>query len=151
VPTFQELYDKADLVLILQVTEVAETDAKVTQYPDPNFYQGYRATCDVLSVLKGKLEEKNVSINFFQHPEGMIGYNGAIPAPFSLDKRVRYLAYLQRKADGQLVAVTGEYDAGLSIKLMVDYQDNKYLQLPAHGKTTDKQPAPAKPAAPAPK
>ena len=83
VPTYQQLHDKADLVLILKVQAITETDAKTGKYGDPDFYQGYKAKCQVLSVLKGKLEQTVVAIPFFQHPRQMPGFNGAIPAPFS--------------------------------------------------------------------
>src|ERR1017187_5956987 len=82
IPTYQQLHDKADLVLILKVQAITETGAKTRQYGDPDFYQGYKANCQVLSVLKGKLEQTVVAVPFFQDPQQMPGFNGAIPAPF---------------------------------------------------------------------
>jgi hypothetical protein len=132
--TYQQLYDKADLVLILKVQAITETDAKTRQYGDPDYYQGYKAKCQVLSVLKGKLDQPVVAVPFFQHPKGIPGFNGAIPAPFSLRDNLVYLAYLKRGQHGELGALTGEYEAGRSIKMMFDWgSDIVPLKLPPHG------------------
>ena len=92
VPTYQQLHDKADLVLILKVPAITETDAKTREYGDPDFYQGYKAKCQVLSVLKGKLDQTVVTVPFFQHPKEIPGFNGAVPAPFSLRDNLVFLA-----------------------------------------------------------
>ncbi len=135
VPTYQQLQDRADVVLILKVRDISETEAKTDQYGgDLNFYQGYKARCQVLSVLKGKLEQAELSIPFFQHPKLMLGFDGAMPAPFSLDPNVVFLAYLKHAKKGEWTAVTGEYDAGLSIKMIFDRgEDFRYVKLPPHG------------------
>ena len=118
--TYQQLHDRADLILILKVWTITETDAKVQEYGDPDFYQGYMANCEVLSVLKGSLAQTNVAIPFFQNPQAIPGFNGAIVAPFMLRDNLVYLAYLKRRPNGDLLPLTGEYDAGRSIKLMFD-------------------------------
>jgi hypothetical protein len=134
VPTYQQLHDKADLVLILKVQTITETDAKTRQYGDPDFYQGYKAKCQVLSVLKGKLEQTVAAIPFLQHPKGMPGFNGAIPAPLSLRDNLVFLAYLKRRPNGELAPLTGEYDAGLSIKMMFNIgSDVVPPKLPSQG------------------
>jgi hypothetical protein len=132
VPTYQQLQDRADLILILKVQTITETDAKTQG--DADFYQGYQARCEVLSVLKGSLERTNIAIPFFQHPQGIPGFNGAIVAPFMLRSNLAYLAYLKRLPTGELAPLTGEYDAGLSIKMMFDQgTDIVPLKLPPHG------------------
>jgi hypothetical protein len=149
IPTYQELQNKADLVLILKVQTITETAAKTKQYGDPDFYQGYKATCQVLSVLKGKLEQTVVAIPFFQHPKGMPGFNGAVPAPFSLRDNLVFLAYLKRGQSGELAPLTGEYEAGLSIKMMFDQGlDIVPLKLPPHGTNSSAADGPPKATAP---
>src|ERR1035437_4174689 len=106
--SFQQLHDRADLILILKVQTIMETDVKTQEYGDPNFYQGYKTTCEVLSVLKGTLAQTNVAIPFFQHPQGIPGFNGAIPAPFSLRNSLVFLAYLKRGPKGELAPLTGD-------------------------------------------
>jgi hypothetical protein len=133
VPTYQELQDKADLVLILKVQAITTREPKPGENVDTNFYQCYTAECKVLGVLKGALEQKVLSIPFFQHPEGIPGFNGAVAAPFSLDDAVVFLAFMKRGPKGQLTPVTGEYDAGLSIKMMLAWwPDLRHLKLPPH-------------------
>ena len=134
--TYQQLHDRADLILILKVRAITETDAKTKteEYGDPDFYQGYKAKCEVLSVLKGSLEQTNVAIAFFQNPQGIPGFNGAIIAPFMLRDNLVYLAYLKRRPNGELAPLTGEYDAGRSIKMMFDRgSDIVPVKLPPHG------------------
>jgi hypothetical protein len=132
--TYQQLHDRADIILILKVQTITETDAKTQEYGDPDFYQGYKAGCEVLSVLKGSLEQTNVAIAFFQNPQGMPGFNGAIVAPFMLRHNLVYLAYLKRRPNGELAPLTGEYDAGRSIKMMFDRgSDIVPVKLPPHG------------------
>jgi hypothetical protein len=84
----------------------------------------------VLATLKGTNLSNEVSIPFFQHPTGMPGFNGVIWAPFSLDKRVRYLAFLKKMPHGRLLPVTGHLDAGLSIKTILEEPDRKYFKMP---------------------
>ena len=134
VPTYQQLHDQADLVLILKVQAIIETDAKTREYGDPDFFQGYKAKCQVLSALKGKLDQTVVTVPFFQHPKGIPGFDGAVPAPFSLRDNLVFLAYLKRGQNGDLAPLTGEYRAGLSIKMMFDWgSDIVPLKLPPHG------------------
>lgn len=130
--TYRELQDRADVVLVLKVQAITETDVKTEKYGDPNYYQGYKAKCLVLGVLKGTLEQTNVAIPFFQHPKALPGFNGAIPAPFSLADNLVFLAYLKHGKNGDFTAVTGEYDAGLSIKLMFDLGGPVPPKLPPH-------------------
>ena len=75
VPTYQELHDRADLVLVLKVQAITAREPKVGEAVDTNFYRCYTAECRVLGVLKGNLKPKVLSIPFFQHPEGLPGFN----------------------------------------------------------------------------
>lgn len=136
-PSHSELHEKSDVILLLEVSDIQKSDKKTDKYPDPDFYQGYVAKCKVLSVLKGAHDKKELSIDFFQHPDGRPGFNGAIPAPLSLDKRVIYLAYLKRDGQENLVPVTGHYDAGLSIKTVLEHFDCRYLKLPKGEKKSE--------------
>jgi len=133
VPTYQELQARADLVLILKVQAITAREPKTGEKVDTSFYQCYTAECNVLGVLKGNLEQKVLSIPFFQHPQGMPGFNGAVAAPFSLDDAFVFLAFMKRSQNGQLTPVTGNYDAGLSIKMMYNWQpDPRHVKLPPH-------------------
>ncbi len=133
VPTYQELQTRADVILVLKVQAITEREPKAGERVDTNFYQCYTAECKVLSVLKGNLEQKLLSVPFFQHPQGIPGFNGAIAAPFSLEDGVVFLAYMKRSQKDELTPVTGNYDAGLSIKMMFDRRgDPQHVKLPPH-------------------
>lgn len=128
--TYQELQDQADVVLVLKVETITAREPKPREMVDTNFYRCYMAECKVLSVLKGSLEQKVLSIPFFQHPQGLPGFNGAVAAPFSLEDGITFLAFMKRDRKGQLIPVTGEYDAGLSIKMMFDRPNPRHVKLP---------------------
>jgi hypothetical protein len=53
-----------------------------------------------------------------------------IPAPFSRDTRLEYLAYLRVNHEGGLIPVTGNENAGQSIKAVMKSLDDRYLDLP---------------------
>ena len=135
-PTYSELQSKADVVLLLEVLNINE--ARIPEpNPDESVYRAYAAHCKVLATLKGRNVSNAVSIPFFQHPTGLSGRNGVISAPFSLDKRVRYLAFLKKMPDGRLLPVTGHLDAGVSIKMILEEPDRKYFKMPQPGAEPD--------------
>ena len=126
----QELFQSADTVVVLEVVGIDLAPEKPAAHGIAATYQAYRARCRVLGVLKGDAPPQEVSLLFFQHADGRPGFNGVIPAPFSRDKRLEYLAYLRREKPGGWVPVTGHEDAGLSIKALMKNLDYKYLDLP---------------------
>ncbi len=131
VPTYEELQKRADVVLVLRVKAITPRQTKPSEGIDTTFYRGYTAACSVLAVLKGSFDGKELSIPFFQHPQALPGFNGAVAAPFSLEESLAYLAFMKRADNGQLTPVTGNYDAGLSIKMMFDrWPDPRHVKLP---------------------
>ncbi|MEI6810086.1 MAG: hypothetical protein WCN95_15315, partial [bacterium] len=126
----QELYTNSDLVAILTVESVTLSAAVSTNNPVPSLYKDYVAHCKVLQVLKGDPTITTVDMPFFQSPDGRPGFNGALPAPFTVQKTIDYLAYLKHDPEGGWVATAGTYDAGLSIKTIKFTFEARDLKLP---------------------
>jgi hypothetical protein len=150
----QELFQSADAVLVLAVLDIERAQEKPAAFGIADTYQAYRARCRVPGVLKGDAPPQEVSLLFFQHADGRLGFNGVIPAPLSRDQRLEFLAYLRREKSGGWVPVTGHEDAGLSIKALMKNLDHKYLDLPPatpenRAGTNGPSAATAKPAIPA--
>lgn len=118
----EESLEKADAVVLLSVINIDLSNENPEDYNIAQSYQAYKAHCSVISTFKGTLKGE-VSLLFFQHPIGMPGFNGVIPAPFyeelTIDAayRRKYLAYLKRNPEAldEFIPVSGHQDAGASI------------------------------------
>lgn len=119
--SYDELQQEADVIALLQVTNIDVSFQNPEDYRIEKSYQAYTANCSVVSVFKGSASEK-ISLLFFQHPDGLPGFNGVIVAPFFEEltvlegARTAYLAYLKNDGAGGLMPVSGHLDAGFSIK-----------------------------------
>lgn len=119
-PGYRELEQKADVIALLQVKTIEPAAEKPEDYGIARTYSAYTAHCSVVSVWKG-LAGEEISLLFFQHPDGRPGFNGVITAPFfeeltrREEERTAYLVYLKKDGTG-FAPVTGHMDAGLSIK-----------------------------------
>ena len=101
--------------------------------------------------MKGTSTTERISILFFQTSDGRPGFNGAIPAPFKLNDKAKYvyLVFLRQTEVGNLFPVTEEYEAGLSVIRLEDDPANSNIQLPKKDKTANKSSeATPKPVAP---
>ena len=128
--SYQELLTNADFVAVLAVDTISVEKSPSWFNPIPAIYQDYVAHCRVLSVLKGDHTIQKVDVPFFQEPHGRPGINGAMPAPFTLNKNIEYLAYLKKADDGTWTPTAGNHDAALSIKSIRFRLDPRDLALP---------------------
>ena len=122
-PTYAELFQKSDVVVLLRVSTIEARSEAPQAYGIPDdSYHAYKAHCPIISTFKGSVSDKTISLLFFQHPDGRFGFNGVMAAPFyeqltlPEEHRTAYLAYLRKDASGQFVPFTGHRDAGISIK-----------------------------------
>lgn len=130
----EESLEKADAVVLLSVINIDLSNENPEDYNIAQSYQAYIAHCSVISTFKGTLKGE-VSLLFFQHPNGMPGFNGVIPAPFyeelTIDAayRTRYLAYLKHnpQASNEFIPVSGHQDAGASIFALTKPRSMQFL------------------------
>lgn len=134
--TYQELYTNADLVAVLAVESISVSGTVNTNNPYPGMFSNYVARCRVQWIFKGDQTISTLDVPFSQHPAGKPGFNGAMPAPFTVDRMIDYLVYLKRDEHGRWVAAGGSYDAALSIKQLRLHGNPWELKLPVHGTLT---------------
>jgi hypothetical protein len=116
--TYDDLLKEADVVAIVKVTKVAETDVPLAGHGDPKQYQGKRADAIVGLMLKGE-GRPSLAFDVFRYaPDTSSPPNGALFADVSKADTAHYLVFLKRQDDGTLVPVSGHYDAQVSIREM---------------------------------
>ena len=131
--THEELYKEADLVAVLVAESISVAASVRDSNPNPDRYRDYIAHCQVLLVIKGDKTISKLDVPFFRIPDGRPEFNGQHPAPFTARSTINYLVYLNHNEDGEWVAVSGNYDAGLSIKPMTIMLHPEHLRLPSEG------------------
>ncbi len=123
---YSKLMNKSDLVVIVQVVSVE--DARKSDKPPKDYeddFIGVDTTLRVLSVLKGKHQDKEIILfHFRQRPPKEPGPTIEVDGPLLLsfggkkkeDKDGEYLLYLKKRADGRYECVSGQVDPILSLR-----------------------------------
>jgi hypothetical protein len=121
--SYQELLDKADLVVI--ATPKATDDTK-EQINLPGFGRqrviGVETKFKVSAVLKGDKGLKDFVLHYYKPgPDGVVVPNGPTFISFAISKkpteRTRtYILFLTREADGRYASVVGQADPEMGIK-----------------------------------
>ncbi len=136
-----KLTEKADVVIIARF--ISTEDAKNSDKPPEAFPDlvGVESTFQVLAVIKGKVEKKQIVVSHFRYPKaaGREKGNGNvsrdsddvelvsfrqtpdIDGPTLLrfkpdpDEPLRYLMFLKRRKDGRYECVSGQVDPAVSV------------------------------------
>jgi hypothetical protein len=114
--TYQELYDKADLVVIANPTSVEDTAEQTVLpgiAPDINVV-GRSAHFDISVVMKGDQGLKKLVLHHYwwAYP-AKLAMNGPTLAQFDPTENRRYLLFLQRESDGRYAPVSGQIDPAM--------------------------------------
>jgi hypothetical protein len=113
--SYEELFKESDVVAIVRVNKIEDTTTKLDGYAR---LQGKRATLKVGLNLKGERQQV-LYLDFFSYPTGINGNmvpNGFYFVNFGRADKADYLVFLKKTADGTLISVSGQYDAGVSIR-----------------------------------
>jgi hypothetical protein len=116
--SYQDLDDRADLVVIGLVTSITDTtEATVLPYLHPDVHViGESTEFRIGVVLKGDHNLQSCVLHHYRlaNPGG-VGLNG--PALVSFDSKARghYLLFLTHEADGRYAPVAGQVDSAKSI------------------------------------
>ena len=99
--TYEELHKEADVVAIVRVTSVENTDAPLEGYGAAGQFQGKRATATVGLMLKGEAVP-TIAMDFFTYAKGTgIPPNGALFADLSkADRRTTWCSSRRGPAAG---------------------------------------------------
>jgi hypothetical protein len=111
--TYQQLFDKAGLVVIAGATVTRDTPegAAPSQFPRGLKVMGLATTLRVGGVLKGDHNLREVVVHHYRVvdiPPGLT--NGPIVVSFDPSARSQYLLFLTREPDGRYAPVTGQVD-----------------------------------------
>ncbi len=114
--TYQELYDKADLVVIANPTSVEDTAEQTVLpriAPDINVV-GRSSHFDISVVMKGdKGPKKLVLHHYWWAYPAKLPMNGPTLAHFDPTENRRYLLFLRRESDGRYSPASGQTDHGM--------------------------------------
>ena len=131
--TYQELYDAADLVVIV-TSGKTRTLKEQAALPDiqqgkadgttgPVMGQRVETELQVVTVLKGtaldvkgKASKTVVLHHYAEVPGAGVSINGPTLVSFDPTTKIQYLVFLTRGKDGQYVAVSGQTDPWFSIE-----------------------------------
>jgi hypothetical protein len=110
--SFQELFDKSDLVVIATPTASDDTQEK-TELPGLAAQRviGVETKFKVSGVLKGEKPKKDLVLHHYKVDGGSIP-NGPILVSFDLKKERTYLLFLVREEDDRYAPVVGQVDPG---------------------------------------
>lgn len=118
--SYGELYEKADLVAIVEFRSIAPSKEKLSGHGDTERYDGKVARLAVGKVLKGNAEIKTVDLLHFVYSKKATVYNGATFLDFSDGEKYQYLVFLRKSGKRSFIPVSGQYDAEVSVKKIVN-------------------------------
>jgi hypothetical protein len=130
---YDKLMKEADLVVVATAVKTVETKDEMG---DPAWkkrrFIGQDTTLEVITALKGKVDEKRIKVLHFKLPHGDFIINGPLFFDFRakpLEIRLKtanitlgspdYLLYLKRMKDGRYEPVSGRFDPALSVREMM--------------------------------
>ena len=111
--TYQEMFDKADLVVIATPITSKVISEKIILpdiFPDVHVV-GVETTLSNLVMLKGDKKIKNIILHHYQlENSSELMFSGPFLISFDLTKRTRFILFLKKEADGRYAPVTGQTD-----------------------------------------
>jgi hypothetical protein len=128
-----KLLERADLVIIAKVASVRDAGRTVKDGPPRAYLEGLLTTLDIECVIKGQCKKKQIVVFHHRLKEGTridngptlmrlhdksasIKFNGGTMLILKPD----YLLFLKKRPDGRYEAVSGQFDAGLSVRQLID-------------------------------
>jgi len=135
--SYDDLFKQSDLVMILRplsVRDAKKEDRAIPPKGQADTLVGVVTRFQVSYVVKGEYKQKNFELVHYRLNELIPGgiVNGPTLASFVVDKRLinlperekplldkigpHYMVFLKKQADGRFACLTGEFDAGLSVR-----------------------------------
>lgn len=140
--SYDQLFEKADLVVIVDVVTNKVTGDIFKQRPEDNGagYVGVNTEFKICRLLKGEPNAKAITVLHFRHVPGSAYSDGILVVNFRLSGwafngeiiskkknaalgrisfetgKPEYLLFLKQRNDGRYEPVTGQYDAALSCR-----------------------------------
>jgi len=126
--SYEELYEKSDLVVIVELVTVSESKEILSGWGEPDRYEGKVSQFSVGKVLKGNADILTISLLHFAYSaKVLLIANGANFVDFSNAEKYHYLMFLNEGDEGVFSPVTGHYDAAASVMKIVREQSSPIL------------------------
>jgi hypothetical protein len=110
--SYEEMFDKADLVVIARPLSTKETNEHKTWSGDLHFI-GANTEFEKRLVLKGTKDVKRFVLHYYKLVETNVAIiNGPAPLTFDLKEPHAYLMFLIDKGNGTFAPATDEMDPG---------------------------------------
>lgn len=115
--SYQEMFDRADLVAIALPTAVRDTTERtvIPHLSPPNPAIGIETEFLVQTLIKGGNSPGNrIVLHHYRHADPAVKYrNGPDLVLFNLENQEPYLLFLKKEADGRFAPINGQTDPGL--------------------------------------
>ena len=126
--SFQELTEKADLVIVGTVSSAA--DAKNHEYAaaKADTWVAVDTVFSVNSILKGELKSATLTVRHHRYHDRKAEIeviDGPSFVKFNSQLKNRYLMFLRRNAEGLYEPLTGQYDPGGSFFVLMKYHETR--------------------------
>jgi hypothetical protein len=132
--SYPKLFREAELVLIAAYDATVDAGDSLTEKPPASYLRGVFTTLNVIQVVKGKYQEKRLTLVHYRYKlkRGTQVANGPSLATFHKDRvsvtypggsasmaPPEYLLFLRRRGDGRFECISGQMDAALSVRQIV--------------------------------
>ncbi len=110
--SYQEMLDRADLVVIAQLTTTRQTSEKtiLAGITPEEHVVGIESDFEVSAVLKGNKKTKKVVLHHYNFDENAIRTDGALLCYLDSFIKKHFLLFLVREPDGRYAPAAGQID-----------------------------------------
>jgi hypothetical protein len=117
--SYEEMFDKADLVVIARPLWTKDTDEYTTEPGDLRVI-GVNTEFETRLVLKGKRNVKNFVLHHYRHVENKVAILNALQVLVfnPKDRDNTYLMFLIRERDGRYAPATGRDDPAAALSVL---------------------------------
>lgn len=113
---YLKLFQGADLVAVVELESIKESDEKLGGRGNKESFEGKVARLRIGVLLKGHCKTRTIDLLHFVYAKDVASINGALFLDFSDAEKHQYLVFLKRGRNNLYVPVAGQYDAELSVK-----------------------------------
>jgi hypothetical protein len=108
--SYQEMFEKADVVAIARPLSTSDTKERTIQSGDFHVI-GVNTQFEIDLVVKGRKEIKNLVVHHYRHEEHKVAIlNAPQVVVFNASPRDMYLMFLVKESDGRYAPVSGQSD-----------------------------------------
>lgn len=129
--SYQEMQDKADLVVIAALTDIKDTKESIVIWK-PVTAVGVEANFKILGMFKGGKDIQTLVLHHYRLTDPGSGIlDGPNYCDFDIkrDRYHAYLLFLVREPDGRYSSVTGQYDAAFGVQEVQGDAESRLMKM----------------------